>query len=219
MTGPERPKASPLSRSKVVAAAVRLADREGVERLSMRVLAADLGVEAMSLYNHVRNKDDLVDAMVEAVLATIPPPRPEPDWRAALRQRALAMRSAFTAHPWAPQLIVGRLNTGPNSLALYDATIGCIVAGGVDHAAADHLCNAMDSLIYGFHLLERSFPLPPDRYADAARDFLPLIDAGRLPHLHTLAMRVAGGAHTGVHDFAFAVDLMLDAIERRMPRT
>jgi AcrR family transcriptional regulator len=218
VTAPERPKASPLSRGKVVAAAVRLADRQGVERLSMRVLAADLGVEAMSLYNHVRNKDDLVDAMVEAVLATIPPPRPGPDWRAALRDRALAMRSAFTAHPWAPQLIVGRLNTGPNSLALYDATIGCFVSAGVDHATADHLCNAMDSLIYGFHLLERSFPLPPDHYADAARDFLPLIDAGRLPHLHALAMLVADGAHAGVHDFAFAIDLLLEAIERRMPR-
>lgn len=217
MSQSDTPRNTPLSRDRVVAAAVRLADDAGFDSLSMRALAASLGVEAMSLYNHVRNKDDLVDGMVEAVLAEIPPPRPVPDWRTALRVRALSMRAVFLAHPWAPPLIVGRLNTGPNSLALYDGTIGCLVAAGADHAAADHLCNAMDSLIYGFHLLERSFPLPPDRYADAARDFLPLIDAGHLPHLHAMALLVAGGAHSGVHDFAFAVELVLDAIERRIP--
>ncbi len=212
---PQRP--TPLSRDRIIAAAVSFADREGIERLSMRALAAALGVEAMSLYNHVRNKDDLIDAMVESVLGEIRLPAPGPDWRGALRDRALSMRAAFAAHPWAPPLVVGRLNTGPNSLALFDATIGCLVAAGADHAAADHLCNAMDSLIYGFHLLERSFPLPPDRYADAAREFLPLIDVERLPHLHAMSVLVAEGRHSGVHDFAFAVDLLLDAIARRMP--
>lgn len=219
MTGDPRPRPGTLTRETVVSAAVSLADRQGLERLSMRALAADLGVEAMSLYNHVRNKDDLIDAMVEAVLAEVERPQPGPDWRAALRARAVSMRAAFLAHPWAPQLIVGRLNIGPHMLALYDATIGCLVAAGVDHARADHLCNAMDSLIYGFHLLERTFPLQPEHYADAARAFLPGIDADRLPHLHTMARLVAEGRHSGVHDFGFALDLMLDAIEVATART
>lgn len=201
-----------------MAAAVSLADRECLERLSMRALAADLGIEAMSLYNHVRNKEDLIDAMVETVLAEIERPQPGPDWRGALRARALSMRAAFLAHPWAPPLIVGRLNTGPTMLALFDATIGCLVSSGVDHARADHLCNAMDSLIYGFHLLERSFPLQPDLYAEAARDFLPSIDPDRLPYMHAMTLLVAEGQHAGVHDFAFALDLMLDAMEAAAAR-
>lgn len=203
-----------LSRGDVVAAAVAMADRGGIERLSMRALAARLGVEAMSLYNHVRNKDDLIDAMVEAVLAGIACPAPGPDWRGALRMRALSMRAAFLAHPWAPQLIAGRLNVGPHMLALHDATIGCLRAAGFGYDRADHLCNALDSLIYGFHLLERSFPLPPEQYAQAARGFLPRIDPAGLPHLHALASLVADGRHSGVHPFTMALDLMLDAIDR-----
>lgn len=173
----------------------------------------------MSLYNHVRNKDDLIDAMVEAVLAEIERPLPGPAWRDGLSARAVSMRTAILAHPWVPQLIVGRLNIGPNMLALYDATIGCLVAAGVDHARADHLCNAMDSLIYGFHLLERTFPLQPENYADAARAFLPQIDLDRLPHMHAMTRLVAEGQHSGVHDFAFALDLMLDAIDAATTRT
>ena len=218
MTGGARSRPGTLTREAVVAAAVSLADRQGLERLSMRALAADLGVEAMSLYNHVRNKDDLIDAMVEAVLAEVERPRPGPDWRGGLRARAVSMRAAFLAHPWAPQLIVGRLNIGPNMLALYDATIGCLVAAGVDHARADHLCNAMDSLIFGFHLLERTFPLQPEHYADAARAFLPRIDPDHLPHMHAMTRLVAEGQHSGVHDFAFAMDLMLDTIEAATAR-
>ena len=218
MTGGARSRPGTLTREAVVAAAVSLADRQGLERLSMRALAADLGVEAMSLYNHVRNKDDLIDAMVEAVLAEVERPRPGPDWRGGLRARAVSMRTAFLAHPWAPQLIVGRLNIGPNMLALYDATIGCLVAAGVDHARADHLCNAMDSLIFGFHLLERTFPLQPEHYADAARAFLPRIDPDHLPHMQAMTRLVAEGQHSGVHDFAFAMDLMLDTIEAATAR-
>lgn len=210
----EAARSGKLSRAAIVAAAVALADRTGVERLSMRALALGLGVEAMSLYNHVRNKDDLIDAMVEAVLAGIARPSPGADWRGALRARALSMRSVFLAHPWAPQLIVGRLNVGPNMLALFDATIGCLRAAGFDYARADHLCNALDSLVYGFHLLERNFPLRPEQYAAAARGFLPRIDPAGLPHLHALTLLVADGRHSGVHDFTVALDLLLGAIER-----
>ncbi len=217
MTRAETARNAPLSRDAVVTAAMSLADRGGIDRLSMRALAADLGVEAMSLYNHVRNKEDLIDALVEVVLAEIGRPHPGPDWRGALRARALSMRAAFLAHSWAPQLIVGRLNTGPNMLAFYDATIGCLVEAGVDHARADHLCNAMDSLIYGFHLLERTFPLQPDHYAEPAREFISRIDSERLPHMHAITVLVAGHHHSGVHDFSFALDLILEAIGRRVP--
>jgi AcrR family transcriptional regulator len=218
VTARSRLRPGPLSREAVVAAAVALADRDGIDRLSMRPLAAGLKVEAMSLYNHVRNKDDLIDSMVEAVVAKIVRPAAGPDWRVGLRDRALSMRAAFLAHPWAPQLIVGRLNTGPNMLALYDATIGCLVSAGVDHVRADHLCNAMDSLIYGFHLLERSFPLQPEGYAEAARAFLPGIDPARFPHLHAMTVLVAESRHSGVHDFDFALGITIDAIVRAAPR-
>lgn len=214
-TAPTR--GGPLTRDGVVAAGVALVDRAGLSSLSMRALAASLGVEAMSLYNHVRNKDDLIDAMVEVVVSEITRPDSGPDWRSALRMRAMSMRNVFLAHPWAPQLIAGRLNTGPNMLALFDATIGCLHAAGFDHAEADHLCNAMDSLIYGFHSLEQSFPIPSDQYADAARTFLPHVDREKLPNMHALTMMVADGRHAGIHDFGIAFDLILDAIARRVP--
>ncbi len=209
-------RSTPLTRNAVVAAGIALVDRDGLGRLSMRALAASLGVEAMSLYNHVRNKDDLIDAMVDVVVSEITRPDDRADWRGALRERALSMRAVFTRHPWAPQLISGRLNTGPNMLALFDATIGCLHAAGCDYPEADRFCNAMDSLIYGFHVLEQSFPIPPDQYSDAARTFLPQLDPQRLPHLHAMAVMVAEQRHSGLPDFGLAVDLILDAIARRI---
>lgn len=204
----------PLSRERIVAAAMTLADQDGTDRLTMRALAGRLGFEAMSLYNHVRDKDDLLDAMVEAVVGAIERPAALGDWRDAMRRRALSMRSAFLAHPWAPNLIVSRLNAGPAMLDLTDATLGCLRSAGFTYAEADHVWNAVDSHVYGFHLIERSFPLEPDSFARAARQFLPVLSADRHPHLRELTALVADGRHSGINEFTFGLDLLLDALER-----
>lgn len=204
---------SPLSRDRIVEAALMLADTNGTDRLTMRALAAELGVEAMSLYNHVRNKEDLLDALVEAVVAQIELPCPAGDWRLQMQRRANSMRKVFLAHPWAPPLIVGRINAGANMLALIDATLGCLNTAGFSYEEADHVINAIDSHIYGFHLLERSFPIEPSDYADAARSFLPSIDKERHPHFSALAQLVAERRHDGVNHMAFGLDRLLAALE------
>lgn len=179
----------------------------------MRALARELGVEAMSLYNHIRNKDDLLEAVVDTVVGRIDLPGTGSNWQNEMRRRAHSMRTVFLAHPWASPLIVGRINVGPNMLTFIDATLGCLRAAGFSYVQADHAMNALDSQIYGFHLLERSFPVQPENYAEAARTYLPLIDADRYPHFCALGTLVAEGSYDGVNQMAFGLDLLLEAIE------
>ena len=202
-----------LTRVRITEGALALADARGVESLSMRALARDLGVEAMSLYNHIRNKDDLLDAVVDTVAGRIDLPRTGSNWQNEMRRRAHSMRMVFLAHPWAPPLIVGRINVGPNMLALNDATLGCLRAAGFSYVQADHAMNAFDSLIYGFHLLERSAPVQPENYAEAARTYMPSIDAERYPHFCALGRLVAEGSFDGVNQMEFGLDLLLEALE------
>jgi AcrR family transcriptional regulator len=213
MKTPAPPRRPGLTRAWITEVALALADARGVESLSMRALAKELGVEAMSLYNHIRNKDDLLDAVVDTVVGRIDLPRTGSNWQNELRSRAHAMRRVFLAHPWAPPLIVGRINVGPNMLALNDATLGCLHAAGFSYVRADHAMNALDSLIYGFHLLERSMPVQPENYAEAALTYLPAIDADRYPHFCALGQMVAEGHYDGVNHMAFGLDLLLQALE------
>jgi AcrR family transcriptional regulator len=206
----------PLTRERVIQAAIALADRQGIAAVSMRALARTLGVQAMSLYNHVTRKDDLIDAMVDAVVGMIKLPVATGGWKEAMRRRAVSARQVFLAHPWAPPLIVSRVNVGPAMLRYIDATLGCLREAGFSYAMADHVWNAIDSHIYGFTLLERNFPLEPTSYAETARRFLPMLPADEYPHMRTLALMVADGEHDGLHDFSFGLGLILDALERRL---
>lgn len=209
----DQPRRPGLTRARITEVALALADANGVESLSMRALAKDLGVEAMSLYNHIRNKDDLLDLLVDSVVGRIALPRTDGHWQDELRSRAQSMRGEFLAHPWAPPLIVGRINVGPNMLALSDATLGCLRAAGFSYVQADHAMNALDSLIYGFHLLERSMPVQPEDYAEAALAHLPAIDPGLYPHFCALGQLVAEGSYDGVNQVSFGLELMLNALE------
>lgn len=213
MTTSDQPRRPGLTRAWITDVALALADARGVESLSMRALAKELGVEAMSLYNHIRNKDDLLDAVVDTVVGRIELPGLGSDWQNELRRRAHSMRTVFLAHPWAPPLIVGRINVGPNMLAFNEATLGCLRAAGFSYVQADHAMNALDSLIYGFHLLERSMPVEPEGYAEAALAHLPAIDADRYPHFCALGQMVAEGKYDGVNEMAFGLDLLLNALE------
>ena len=213
MTSDDQPRRPGLTRAWITEVALELADAGGVERLSMRALAKELGVEAMSLYNHIRNKDDLLDAVVDPVVGRIDLPRTSGNWRDELRRRAQSIRRVFLAHPWAPPLIVGRINVGPNMLAFNEATLSCLHAAGFSYVQADHAMNALDSLIYGFHLLERSMPVEPEDYAEAAMTHLPAIDADRYPHFCALGQMVAEGSYDGVNHMTFGLDLMLKALD------
>ena len=180
----------------------------------MRRLASTLKVEAMSLYHHVANKDDLLDGMVDVVIGDITRPTPGGDWKAAMRARATSALAVMSAHPWAPMLVVSRINVGPNMLSYIDATLGTLREGGFSWSETDRAWNALDNYIYGFALQQQNFPIDPDEYASAAAAYLPMLPVEVYPYMHELTAHVADGSHDGTLDFSFGLELILDGLER-----
>jgi AcrR family transcriptional regulator len=151
----------------VLRAATVLADRVGVGSLSMRKLAQELGVEAMSLYHHVANKDDLLDGMVDLVFGEIELPSGDAGWKAAMRRRAISAREALRRHPWATGLMESRSTPGAANLRHHDAVLGILRGAGFSVELAAHAYSLLDSYIYGFALQEKTVPF--DSAHDAAR--------------------------------------------------
>src|SRR2546425_999018 len=148
----------PLSRARVLRAAFDRTDNDGVEALSMRKLAQELGVEAMSLYRHVRNKADIVDGMVDLVFAEIGLPATDVDWKTAMHRRAISAREVLARHPWAIGLMESRSTPGPATLHHHDAVLGALRAAGFSIALAAHAYSLLNSYIYGFALEQASLP-------------------------------------------------------------
>lgn len=196
-------------------AAIALADQHGLDALSMRKLAQSLGVEAMSLYNHIANKDDLFDGMVDIVISEIAVPNlGNDDWKQAMRDRANSAHSVLLQHPWAAMTILSRINVGPAMLRYIDATLGCLHQAGFSYPMADHAWNAMDNHIYGFTLQELNFPFEVNEYQTAAENYLSLIPADEYPDLNQLTHHILDERYDGVHDFEFGLNLILDGLER-----
>lgn len=213
---PARSPRPPLSRDGVLAAAVALADEDGVSAVSMRRLAERLGVEAMSLYHHVANKDAILDAMVDSVFAEITVPDGD-DWRAALRRRTASARDVLKRHPWAVGLMDSRVGPGPHTLRHHDAVIGSLLAGGFTVAGAAHAFSVLDSYLYGFVLQEISLPFDPagedlTELADGMFDQLP---RDQFPNLVTLMVEHAlVPGYSYAQEFDIGLDLVLDGLER-----
>ena len=203
-----------LSHERIVRAAIKLADRQGLDALSMRKLATALKVEAMSLYNHVANKDELLDGMVDQIIGEITLPTPGGDWKTEMRARAESALAVMTAHPWAPMLVVSRISVGPNMLRYINATLGTLREAGLSWHETDRAWNTMDNYIYGFTLQQQNFPVNPDDYASAAAAYLPMLPAELYPYMHEITVQVANGSHDGTLDFAFGLELILDGLER-----
>lgn len=191
-----------------------MADKGGLESLSMRNLAQALKVEAMSLYNHVANKESILDGLVELVVSEINVPAIDGDWRAAMRQRARSAHAVLMRHPWATMLFVSRVNIGPNMLRYVDRTIGCLREAGFSYPMADHAWTAIDAYTYGFTLQKLNFPLDPSEYASAAKGFLPLIPVEQFPYLNGMSQEVIAGRHDGMHQLELGLELILDGLER-----
>ena len=156
-----------LTRERVVAAGIELADRDGIESISMRKLAQELGVEAMSLYTHVRNKDDLLDGMADAVVGEIPTSADGADWKTSLRQMVLAARRVMLRHTWAPRVIESRTTLGPAMMRYADTVIGVLREGGFTIAQAHHALHIFGSRLLGFAqaLFDDSGDLDPETAA------------------------------------------------------
>ncbi|KAF0848807.1 TetR/AcrR family transcriptional regulator C-terminal domain-containing protein [Nocardia caishijiensis] len=212
------PQRTPLSRERILRVAIDLADAEGLDTLSMRKLAKALGVEAMSLYNHVAHKEDILDGLIDLVVAEIYVPEAGGDWQEELRRRAVSAHEVLLRHRWATGLLGSRVNVGPAMLRYVEATLACLIAAGFTYEQADRAWNALDSHIYGFTLQAVNFPLAPSEYASAAEQFLPLIPTETHPHMHTLASLVITGTHTGAADFTFGLSLLLAGLADLLQR-
>ncbi|MEM6425269.1 MAG: TetR/AcrR family transcriptional regulator C-terminal domain-containing protein [Cyanobacteria bacterium P01_H01_bin.119] len=209
----------PLSRVRVMHAAIALADESGLDALSMRKLAQRLGVEAMSLYNHIRNKNDLLDGMVEQVVAEIQFPAEsgpvsQTDWKQVMRQRAQSAYRVLLRHPWATLMIISRVNVGPVMLRYVDATLGCLVEAGFSFEMADHIWNAIDSYLYGFTLQQLNFPFEPEDYSAAAAGYIKQLPEQDYPYLHRLTRQVAEKQYDGRHQFEMGLNILLDGLEK-----
>jgi AcrR family transcriptional regulator len=209
----KRKKRAPLNPERVLGTALKLADTKGLDALSMRSLAQALGVEAMSLYNHVPGKEPLLDGLVELVVGELEFPAVGGDWRAAMRGRAMTAHRVLLRHPWATMLLVSRLNVGPNMLRYVDRTLGCLREAGFSWAMADHAWNTLDAFTYGFTLQRLNFPLEASQYASAAKQFLPMIPQAQFPYLNGLSQEVIAGRHDGLQPIELGLDVLLEGLE------
>ncbi len=219
----------PLSRERVLAAAMELADAEGVPALTMRRLAADLGVEAMSLYHHVPGKERLLDGLAEAVLAEINAAvaarlRPDDDWRSALRHRCLAAREVMVRHRWAPGLLGSRSSIPAGLYPYYEEILATMVRGGLGYHLGHRAIHALGTMVLGF--TQELFSPASDggtMEEEVAEAELALM-ADLLPHLTAM---VAAEVHDHTEDplgwcdsqneFEFTLDLLLDGLARAAP--
>jgi AcrR family transcriptional regulator len=215
-TTPTTEPRAPLTRDRVLHAAVVFADERGVGSLSMRKLGGALGVEAMSLYNHVANKDELLDGMVDLVFSEIDLPLGAADWKAEMRERAISARQALARHPWAIALMQSRTSPGPAALRHHDTVIGSLRKAGFTIEMAAHAFSALDSYIYGFALQEASLPFnTTEETAEVAKLIANQFPAGEYPHLTELTVEhVLQPGYDYGNEFEFGLDLILDGLER-----
>lgn len=211
-----------LTRERVLKAAVALADNDGIESLSMRRLAHELGVEAMSLYNHVDNKEGILDGMVDVVVNEIVEPSRESDWKTAMRQKAMSARQALLRHPWAPDLIASRNEATPTVMKYMDSVIGILLRGGFSNDLAHHSLHALGSRALGFtqELFEADDPSP-----EMSAALMLQLQSGGYPNIAQMLTAVdhdedsvVGGGCDDQFEFEFALDLILHGLEKLRDR-
>jgi len=209
---------TPLSRERVLRAAVAFADESGIATLTMRKLGEALGVEAMSLYNHVASKGDLLDGMIDLVFSEIGLPSGGSDWKTAMRQRAISARQVLSRHRWAIGLMESRSSPGPATLRHHDAVIGSLRQAGFSIALAAHAFSVLDSYIYGFALQEASLPFDTgEETAGLAQMIMARFTPGEYPHLTELTVgHVLQPGYNYGNEYEFGLDLILDGLERSL---
>ncbi len=201
-----------------MSAALELADRRGLGSLSMRNLALQLGVEAMSLYHHVANKDEILDGLVDLVFGEIEVRSPPADWRQEMRRRAIAMRDALRRHPWALGLMESRATPGPESLRRHDAVLAILRAAGFTVELAGHAYSVVDSYVYGFALQEKNLPFhTPEELAAVGAGILGRVGPDDYPHLIEFMLeRALKPGYDYGNEFLYGLDLILDGLERTL---
>jgi AcrR family transcriptional regulator len=210
------PPRRPLSKERIVRAAVDVADRDGLAALTMRRLGAELGVEAMSLYKHVANKEQILDAVVDLLVGQIAIPGPGEPWRQAMRRRATSAREVLRGHSWAIGLLEGRASTSPATMRYAEAVLGNLRSSGFSIDDAAHAFWLLDSYVYG-HVVQETSLAPRSTSAEAG-EATPAADTSTdHPHLRELGERARTSGYSVDREFAYGLDLILDALERTVP--
>lgn len=208
----------PLSRERALQVAMAIADAEGVEALTMRRLAQELGVEAMSLYHHVPNKNDILDGMVDLVFAEIELPEGNGDWKKELRKRTHSARAALNRHRWAIGLMESRAAPGMATLKHHDAVLGSLRKGGLSIVQTAHAYSMIDAYLYGFVLQEIQLPFDTEdskATQEMTRALFEKIPEGVLPNLAEFTMKhVLKPGYSYAKEFDFGLELVLDGLER-----
>lgn len=210
------PRRPALSAGVIVEAAVRVADVGGLAQVSMRNVGKELGVEAMSLYHHLRGKEALLDALADWAFARIELPEPAEPWREAMAARAASARRVLSAHPWALGLLESRRAPGPALLRHHDRVLGCLRENGFSVALAAHAYSALDAYVYGFVLTEVNLPFEAGEGAEEfAATIAPML--AEYPHLtEMIGTLVVGRDYDYANEFAYGLDLVLDGLEARV---
>ena len=212
--GGERLARRPLSRDRVLQGALAVADAGGLESLTIRSLAHELGVKPMSVYYHVANKGEIIDGIVDLVFSEIELPTPDGDWHTGMRRRAVSARSVLRRHPWAIPLLQSRTNPGPATLRHHDAVIGSLRSAGFSVAMTAHAFALIDSYVLGFALSESALPINgPETVTEVATSMMPSDAPDLYPHLieFTTEHILKPGYDFGA-EFDFGLTLILDAL-------
>ena len=222
-TDETKPRA-PLTKERILRGAVALADEGGLDSISMRKIADELDVVPMALYRHVANKDEVLDAMVDEVVAEIDPLDTDAEWKTAVRRRILSARRMLLRHPWAARVIETRTDPTPAVITYIDEMIGLFLAGGFSIELTHHALHAMGSRILGFsqELFDDTPDVDPDVEAamyEAMAEAYPNI--GRMIAIvtHDDSSRVGDRGCDDQFEFEFALDLLLDGLERLRDRS
>ncbi|QQQ74611.1 TetR/AcrR family transcriptional regulator C-terminal domain-containing protein [Saccharothrix sp. 6-C] len=210
---------APLSRDRVLRAAVAIADAGGLAGLTMRSLGDALGVKPMSLYHHVKNKDEILDGIVDLVFARMELPTPGGDWRHEMVKRADSARDVLKRHPWAIGLLESRKAPGPATLRHHDATIGTLRRAGFSVAMTAHAYALLDSYVYGFAVQEAALPFNgPDSATEVTADIMAHFGEGEYPHLVEMATEhVLRPGNDFADEFPFGLGVILDALAGWLP--
>ena len=205
-----------LSRERVLQGAVAVADAGGIAALTIRSLAAELGVKPMSVYHHVANKDEILDGIVDLVFGEIELPTIGGDWRAEMRRRAASAREAMRRHPWAIGLVETRTSPGSATLKHHDAVIGTLRAGGFSVAMTAHAFALIDAFVYGFALSEATLPFNgPDTVPEVAEQMMAHFSPDDYPHLVEFSVEhVMKPGYDYSEEFEFGLSVILDGLAK-----
>ncbi len=203
----------PLTRQRVLRAAIALADQRGIEALSMRKLGQELGVQAMSLYNHVANKEDLLDAITDAVVDEIDLPAPDADWKTAMRRSAISAHRVLRRHPWACELWTTRHNGGPARLRHMESLLACLRHGDLGAETTYHGYHALDIYVVGFTRQQLGYEFLAEQIGQVAAEFLAQLSTTDYQFLSEHARQHLDGRERD-SGFEFGLDLILDGLSR-----